>query len=56
MTGLPPRAARRVLASLIDFGMLKAATSRAPVAFATPLKSLHFLFPGLWPEAEADSE
>ena len=56
MTGLPSRAARRVLASLIDFGVLESATSRAPVAFATPLKSLRFLFPRLWPEAEVDSD
>jgi len=47
MTGLPPRAARPVLASLIDFGELQSATSRAPVASATPLKSLRFLFPRL---------
>ena len=54
MTGLPERAARRVLASLIDFGLLTSATSRAPVAFAVPLASLRFLFPRLWPEAEAE--
>jgi hypothetical protein len=56
MTGLPQRTARRVLASLLHFGVLKAETSRAPVQFAVPLKSLRFLFPRLWPEAEADSE
>jgi Fic family protein len=54
MTGLPPRTARRVLASLLDYGVLEAKTSRAPVAFAIPLKSLRFVFPRLWPEAEAD--
>lgn len=56
MTGLPERTARRVLASLLHFGVLKAETSRAPVAFAIPLASLRFLFPRLWPEAETDSE
>jgi len=56
MTGLPSRMARRVLASLIDFGVLASTTSRAPVVFATPLKSLRFLFPRLWPEAELDTE
>jgi len=30
MTGLAPRVARRVLSSLLHFGVLKAATSRAP--------------------------
>ena len=54
MTGLAPRVARRTLSGLLHFGVLKAATSRAPVAFAVPLKSLRFLFPRLWPEAEAD--
>ena len=48
--------ARRVLASLIDFGVLASTTSRAPVVFATPLKSLRFLFPRLWPEAEVDTD
>ena len=54
MTGLPDRTARRVLASLLDFGVLLAPTSRASVTFAVPLRSLRFLFPRLWPEAEAD--
>ncbi|MEW6221574.1 MAG: Fic family protein [Thermodesulfobacteriota bacterium] len=52
MTGLPPRTGRRVLASLLDWGLLTAASSRAPVAFAVPLRGLRFLFPRLWPEAE----
>lgn len=56
MTGLPDRTARRVLASLLDFGVLSSPTSRAPVTFAVPLRSLRFLFPRLWPEAEADVE
>ena len=54
MTGLPLRTARRVLSSLLDYGVLEAKTSRAPVRFAVPLKSLRFVFPRLWPEAEAD--
>jgi Fic family protein len=56
MTGLSPRVARRVLASLLSYGVLESPTPRAPVAFAVPFKSLRFLFPRLWPEAEADSE
>lgn len=55
MTGLPERTARRVLASLLDWGMLNSPSTRAPVSFAVPLASLRFLFPRLWPEAEADT-
>jgi Fic family protein len=55
MTGLPARTARRVLTSLLDYGVLEAATSRAKVGFAVPYKSLRFVFPRLWPEAEADT-
>ncbi|MCU0937528.1 MAG: Fic family protein [Gammaproteobacteria bacterium] len=54
MTGLPERTARRVLASLLDFGLLTSTSSRAPVGFAVPLASLRFLFPRLWPEAEVE--
>jgi hypothetical protein len=56
MTGLPARTARRVLASLLDYGVLVSETNRAPVRLAVPLRSLRFLFPRLWPEAEADTE
>lgn len=55
MTGLPGRTGRRMLASLIDAGLLRTASSRAPVAFSVPMSSLRFLFPRLWPEAEADA-
>jgi Fic family protein len=54
MTGLGERTARRVLASLLDYGMLAAPTPRGAVAFALPLSSLGFLFPSMWPEAEID--
>lgn len=54
MTGLGPRTGRRVLASLLDYGVLVAESTRAPVSFAVPLRSLRFLFPNLWPEAEND--
>ena len=55
MTGLPPRTARRVLASLLDFGVLHADGPRSPVRLSVPLASLRFLFPRLWPEAEQDA-
>jgi Fic family protein len=53
MTGLPQRMARRVLASLLSFGLLQEDSSRSPIRFAVPLESLRWLFPRLWPEAEA---
>lgn len=55
MTGLAGRTGPRALASLIEAGVLRTTTSRAPVAFGVPLKSLCFLFPRLWPEAEVDA-
>lgn len=54
MTGLGERTGRRLLASLLDYGVLAAESPRAPVGFALPLQSLRFLFPGLWPEAEVE--
>jgi hypothetical protein len=52
MTGL---LARRVLSSLLDYGLLKAESRVGPVSFDVPLRSLRWLFPRLWPEAN-DSE
>lgn len=54
MTGLPERTARRVLASLLHFGVLTSPSARAPVSLGVPLASLRFLFPRLWPEAEVE--
>ena len=51
-TGLPARTARRVLASLLDYGLLRSDSRLGPVAFSVPLKSLRWLFPRLWPEAD----
>ena len=56
MLGLQHRTGRRVLSSLIDFGLLVSESSRAPVRFNLPLASLRFLFPGFWPEAAAPEE
>ena len=52
MTGLPARTARRVLSSLLDFGLLRADSRVGPVSFDVPLGSLRWLFPRLWPEAD----
>ena len=54
MIGLGDRSGRRILASLIDYGVLSAKSTRSPVTFDVPLSSLRFLFPRLWPEAELD--
>jgi Fic family protein len=54
MTGLGPRTGRRVMASLLDWGILKAASPKGPLELAVPLKALRFLFPRLWPEAESE--
>lgn len=54
MTGLGERTGRRVLASLLDCGVLSAESPRAPVTLGLPLFSLRFLFPNLWPEVETD--
>lgn len=54
MLGLEERTGRRVMASLIDYGVLATESTRAPVSFAVPMRSLKFLFPSLWPEAEVE--
>ena len=55
MTGLGERTGRRVLTSLLNFGVLTEDSPRSPVSLGVPLRSLRFLFPNLWPEAEVDS-
>lgn len=54
MAGLGERAGRRILASLLGYGLLSAASPRAPIAFALPLASLGYLFPNLWPEVDTE--
>lgn len=56
MTGLGERTGRRVMASLLDFGVLTETSSRSPISFGVPLQSLRYLFPNLWPEAESGGE
>ncbi len=55
MTGLGERTGRRVLASLLDYGVLAGESPRSPLAFGVPSASLRFLFPNLWPEAEVNN-
>ena len=56
MTGLGERTGRRVLTSLLDFGVLTATSSRSDVSFGVPTAALRYLFPNLWLEAEVDGD
>lgn len=55
MTGLAERTATSLISSLIAAGLLRSDTPRGPVRFGIPMDGLRFLFPNLWPEAEADA-
>ncbi|MEX3958800.1 Fic family protein [Trinickia sp. EG282A] len=53
MTGLAVRTADRLLADLFKIGILSSPSPRGPVELAIPLSLFRWLFPRLWPEAEA---
>jgi Fic family protein len=53
MLGLPERSGRRILSALLDYGLLTSESPKGPISFAVPFGALRFLFPSLWPEAEA---
>ncbi|WP_321787216.1 Fic family protein [Paraburkholderia sp. J94] len=53
MTGLAPRTADRLLAELLKIGILDSPSPRGPLELALPLSLFRWLFPRLWPEAEA---
>lgn len=55
MTGLGERTATTLIGKLLDAGLLRSDSPRGLVRFGIPLGSLRFLFPSLWPEAEADA-
>lgn len=55
MTGLGERAATTLIGKLLGAGLLVTDSPRGPLRFGIPLHALRFLFPGLWPEAEADA-
>ncbi len=55
MTGLGDRTAVSLIGKLIDVGLLVSDTARGKVRFGIPMPALRFLFPALWPEAEADA-
>ncbi len=54
MTGLGERTATTLISKLLDAGLLVSDSPRGQVRFGIPMNALRFLFPSLWPEAEAD--
>lgn len=55
MLGIGDRAATDALGALVKRGLLKADSPQGKVRFGLPQHALRFLFPRLWPEAEADA-
>lgn len=56
MLGLGERNATDVLGALVRRGLLASDSPQGKVRFGLPQHALRFLFPRLWPEAEADIE
>jgi Fic family protein len=50
-TGLGERTARELIGALLRYGLVTSPGRYAPLHFGFPLRSLHFLLPGLYPEA-----
>ena len=55
MLGMGDRGATDALGALVKRGLLKADSPQGKVRFGLPQHALRFLFPRLWPEAEADA-
>lgn len=55
MLGLGERSATDALGALVKRGLLKSDSPQGKVRFGLPQHALRFLFPRLWPEAEADA-
>lgn len=53
--GVAERTGRRTLAALLEYGLLSSESPKGRVSFQVPLPALRFLFPALWPEAEAEA-
>ncbi len=53
MMGLASRTADRTLADLFKLGIITSKSPKGPVELALPLSLFRYLFPRLWPEAEA---
>jgi Fic family protein len=56
MLGMSDRGATDALGALVKRGLLKSDSVQGKVRFGLPQHALRFLFPRLWPEAEADAE
>ena len=56
MLGISDRAATDALGALVRRGLLKSDSPQGKVRFGLPQHALRFLFPRLWPEAEADAD
>jgi len=55
MLGMSDRGATDALGALVKRGLLKTESPQGKVRFGLPQHALRFLFPRLWPEAEADA-
>ncbi|WP_309683716.1 Fic family protein [Polaromonas sp.] len=55
MLGMSDRGATDALGTLVKRGLLKSDSPQGKVRFGLPQHALRFLFPRLWPEAEADA-
>lgn len=55
MMGLASRTADRTLADLFKLGIVSSKTPKGPLELALPLPLFRYLFPRLWPEAEANT-
>ena len=55
MLGMSDRGATDALGALVKRGLLKSDSPQGKVRFGLPQHALRFLFPRLWPEAEADA-
>lgn len=55
MTGMKERSGTTLIGNLLAAGLLRSDSPRGHVRFGIPMDSLRFLFPSLWPEAEADA-
>lgn len=55
MLGMSERSATNALGALVKRGLLKSDSPQGRVRFGLPQHALRFLFPRLWPEAEAEA-
>lgn len=53
--GMSDCGATDALGALVKRGLLKSESPQGKVRFGLPQHALRFVFPQLWPEAEADS-